>query len=149
MGFSAWPLATSLAETLAETPAGTQIGVPICFTEYPQPSSLAAELWTPCCPLHFVGHETLCYQRVTHTATPRLESRLHVSRQSLSRKVLWPISLATCMNFASGFHGVRLRFVFFGDSERTAELCASDEGGAVVVEAWLHILSASRRSLIH
>ena len=30
--------------------AGTQIGVPICFTEYPQLSSLAAELWTvaPC-----------------------------------------------------------------------------------------------------
>ena len=31
--------------------AGTQSGVPDCFTEYPQPSSLAAELWTPCCPL--------------------------------------------------------------------------------------------------
>ena len=31
--------------------AGTQIGVPICFTEYPQLSSLAAELWTPCWPL--------------------------------------------------------------------------------------------------
>ena len=34
-----------------KTGAGTQIGVPICFTEYPQLSSLAAELWTPCCPL--------------------------------------------------------------------------------------------------
>ena len=32
--------------------AGTQIGVPICFTEIPQLSSLAAELWSPCCPLH-------------------------------------------------------------------------------------------------
>ena len=31
-----------------KTGAGTQIGVPICFTEYPQLSSLAAELWTPC-----------------------------------------------------------------------------------------------------
>ena len=31
--------------------AGTQIGVPICFTESPQLSSLAAELWIPCCPL--------------------------------------------------------------------------------------------------
>ena len=39
-------------------------------------------------PLRFVGHETLCYQRVTHTASPRLESRLHVGRQSLSRKVV-------------------------------------------------------------
>ena len=43
------------------------------------------------------------------------------------------------MNFADGFHGLRLRFLFFGDSERTAELCASGEGGAVVVEAGLHI----------
>ena len=34
-----------------KTGAGTQIGVPICFTEYPQLSSLAAEPWTPCCPL--------------------------------------------------------------------------------------------------
>ena len=32
-----------------KTGAGTQIGVPICFTEYPQLSSLAAELCTPCC----------------------------------------------------------------------------------------------------
>ncbi len=31
--------------------AGTQIDVSICFTEYSQLSSLAAELWTPCCPL--------------------------------------------------------------------------------------------------
>ena len=32
---------------------GTQIDVSICFTEYSQLSSLAAELWTPCCPLFF------------------------------------------------------------------------------------------------
>ena len=31
--------------------AGTQIGVPICLMECPQLSSLAAELWIPCCPL--------------------------------------------------------------------------------------------------
>ena len=36
-------------ETVKET--GTQIDVSICFTEYSQLSSLAAELWTPCCPL--------------------------------------------------------------------------------------------------
>ena len=38
-------------ETVKET--GTQIDVSICFTEYSQLSSLAAELWTPCCPLSF------------------------------------------------------------------------------------------------
>ena len=95
MGFSAWPLATSLAETLAETPAGTQIGVPICFTEYPQPSSLAAELWTPCCPVHFVGHETLCYQRVTHTHThtrTHLHTRIAVQhcQGRLPGRATWP-----------------------------------------------------------
>ena len=37
--------------------AGTQIGVPICFTEYPQTSSLAAELWIPCCRLLTTEHK--------------------------------------------------------------------------------------------
>ena len=53
-----------------KTGAGTQIGVPICFTEYPQLSSLAAELWTPCCPLPMrksVGRPFV--QGWTHTHT--------------------------------------------------------------------------------
>ena len=49
LGLAPLPRSTKMRSTLA----GTQIGVPICFTEYPQPSSLAAELWTPCCPLLF------------------------------------------------------------------------------------------------
>ena len=68
MGFSAWPLATSFAKALAITLAGTQIGVPICFTEYPQPSSLATELWTPCCPLHYFAiRNSLISEVYTHT----------------------------------------------------------------------------------
>ena len=46
--------------------AGTQIGVPICFTECPQLSSLAAELWIPCCPLRV---KNSWKQSVTHTHT--------------------------------------------------------------------------------
>ena len=51
-----------------KTGAGTQIGVPICFTEYPQLSSLAAELWTPCCPLpDWSGRRKPFVQGWTHT----------------------------------------------------------------------------------
>ena len=52
-----------------KTGAGTQIGVPICFTEYPQLSSLAAELWTPCCPLpDWSGRRKPFVQGWTHTS---------------------------------------------------------------------------------
>ena len=39
--------------------AGTQIGVPTCFTEYPQPFSLAANLWIPCCPCIYSETRTI------------------------------------------------------------------------------------------
>ena len=48
--------------------AGTQIGVPICFTECPHLSSLAAELWIPCCPLLARSRNPL-EQGLTHTGS--------------------------------------------------------------------------------
>ena len=54
--------------------AGTQIGVPICFTEWPQLSSLAAELWIPCCPLRHQGLDTHTHRQgliyTHHTQRP-------------------------------------------------------------------------------
>ena len=52
-----------------------QIGVPIGITEYPQLSSLAAELWTPCCPLRVKvkikqSNRIPVIPRGTHTAQP-------------------------------------------------------------------------------
>ena len=65
--------------------AGTQIDVSICFTEHSQLSSLAAELWTPCCPLLDVtswklssiwksnwNEEETLWNRVWHTHTHTL-----------------------------------------------------------------------------
>ena len=56
--------------------AGTQIGVPICFTESPQLSSLAAELWIPCCPL-------LVKLRKEEKQDPLEQGLTHTHRQGL------------------------------------------------------------------
>ncbi len=74
--------------------AGTQIDVSICFTEYSQLSSLAAELWTPCCPLlvcnyNITWNKCSLEQSVTHT-------QRHSGQKTLKKWTLqFPCSLVT------------------------------------------------------
>ena len=73
-----------------KTGAGTQIGVPICFTEYPQLSSLAAELWTPCCPLPVrSGGGKPFVQGWTHTHTHTRTHTISPLRRGLWAKTSW------------------------------------------------------------
>ena len=71
-----------LGQLAQKFPSGTQIGVPICFTECPQPSLLAAELWIPCCPLRLsVGRKNPSKQGLTHTHT---HTHTHAADQQFS-----------------------------------------------------------------
>ena len=77
---------------------GTQIDVSICFTEYSQLSSLAAELWTPCCPLFFNSACMTTWMNIplgtgfdTHTHTHKLCFIWHRS--------------CTCIESLAGFPG--------------------------------------------
>ena len=77
MLWGSWLSPFATIHKMRSTLAGTQIGVPICFTEYPQPSSLAAELWTPCCPLLLLSDQNpqLRIRLYAHTHTRK--SRPH------------------------------------------------------------------------
>ena len=70
MGFSAWPLATSLAKALAENTCRYTMERPPLLHRQLMSVFVSAGLisapGTPCTPLQF---ETLCYQRCTHTHT--------------------------------------------------------------------------------
>ena len=113
-------------------------------------ASLACVCVMAACPLLFLKPcqtVTLCYQRFTHTATPHSESSACIVRPALSRKNVKANELATMHEF--GFQGVVLRFFCQGDSDMAAEPCDSVAVGSVVVDAWLHILSAARRLFIH
>ncbi len=83
--------------------AGTQIDVSICFTEYSQLSSLAAELWTSCCPLLVCDNilnswiimktwnKCSLEQSVTHTHTHKNKKKSDKSSAKASSTAIWAI----------------------------------------------------------
>ena len=80
--------------------AGTQIDVSICFTEYSQLSSLAAELWTSCCPLLVCDNilnswiimktwnKCSLEQSVTHTHTQKQKKKWQIICQGIQHSHL-------------------------------------------------------------
>ena len=88
MGFSAWPLATSLAKALAENTCRYTMERPPLLHRQLMSVFVSAGLisapGTPCTPLQF---ETLCYQRCTHTRTPFFRGSLFkLTRNANSRR---------------------------------------------------------------